>query len=275
MKHITLLMEAGLQEFPTTVAELGPGDTLGLGLAALLSGANSYFGLDIVEHTTRHANGPVLRQLVDMMLKRAPRPILGWPNFDPFLDQQLFPSHILTEDRLLNALAPDRVDRISRALLSNDGRCDEIDLRYRVPWDDTSVIEENTVDLIISHAVLEHVVDLRKTYLCLFRWLRPGGRMSHQIDFRSHNLTREWNGYRAISEPVWKVMMGRRPYLINRVPPSAHLELMAECGFQISYVARHERTDGIARSRLAKRWRELSDEDMNCDDLFVQAVKPS
>lgn len=274
LKHLTLLAANGFTDPPLTVAELGPGDTFGLGLAALLCGANSYYGLDIVAHTDRMANLPVLAQLVDLLESRAPRPSRGWPDFDHLLDVHLFPSSLLTEARLRVSLDPNRIQRIRSAIEAPDGRSGEIELSYRVPWHDSSVIAGDSVDLILSQAVLEHVGDVRATYAALYRWLKPGAVMSHQIDFRSHNLTETWNGYRAISEPVWTIMAGRRPYLINRVPCSGHLAAMEECGFEIVCALRHVRTDGLPRSRLARRWRDLSDDDMTCDELFVQARKP-
>jgi len=48
LKHPTLLWENQLQAIPNTVAELGPGDSLGVGLAALLSGASKFYVLDVV-----------------------------------------------------------------------------------------------------------------------------------------------------------------------------------------------------------------------------------
>lgn len=275
LKHITLLAKNGLDDLPQCVAELGPGDSLGLGLAALLSGVDCYYGLDIFAHTDRATNQRVLDQLVKMFHSRAPRPTRGWPDFDHLLDPRHFPSHILTDERLARSLSAERLQSIRRALESPDERDGGITLSYRVPWDDPRVIAENSVDVIISHAVLEHVADVRKTYRTLYRWLKPGGVMSHQIDFRSHNLTPEWNGYRAISEPVWRIMVGRRPYLINRVPYSGHLNTITDCGFEIIDAIRHSRTDGIPRSQLSKHWRDISEEDLTCDDLFVQARKPA
>jgi hypothetical protein len=50
-RHLTMARQNGLQEVPHTVVELGPGDSLGVGLAALLSGAKHYYAFDTIKHT--------------------------------------------------------------------------------------------------------------------------------------------------------------------------------------------------------------------------------
>ena len=63
-------------------------------------------------------------------------------------------------------------------------------LRYAAPWRDASVMQPGSLDLIFSQAVMEHVDDLPATYAACRDWLRPGGLMSHQIDFRCHGTAR-------------------------------------------------------------------------------------
>jgi SAM-dependent methyltransferase len=135
------------------------------------------------------------------------------------------------------------------------------------------VIKESSVDAIISHSVLEHVVDLEDTYGALYRWLKPGGWMSHQIDLKSHGLTRRWNGFRASSERLWKLAVGRRPYMINRHPASVHLRFLQAAGFNLVTQQKFLREDGVRREELAPRWAGLSDEDLNCSGLYVIATK--
>jgi hypothetical protein len=272
LKHLAILNANGIRDFPQTVAELGPGDTLGLGLAAVLSGAKNYYGLDVVAHTDRAANAKILNELIEMFARRAPRPTKGWPNFDKLLDERLFPSAILTDARLNESLKADRLKNIHAAL--EKGYSDGLTISYRVPWSDANVVATDSVDLVISQAVLEHVMDVRATYRALFQWLKPGAVMSHQIDFRSHELTKKWNGFRAISEPVWKIMMGRRPYLINREPWSVHRQAITDSGFEIIHADLLIRNDGISRSQLAERWKDISDEDLSCAEVLVQARKP-
>jgi hypothetical protein len=44
-------------------------------------------------------------------------------------------------------------------------------------------------------------------------------------------------------------------------------------GFEPTLVLKHLRSDGIKRSQLTSHWAGLSDEDLNCSGLFVQARK--
>lgn len=271
MKHLTLLWENGLSTIPETVAELGPGDSLGVGLAALLCGARRYYALDVQEYANPAANLAMLDRLVELFRTRAPRPSEGWPDFDRYLDARLFPSHILTDTLLSASLDDSRIDRIRDAIASPGRAQDGICVQYIVPWSDAGVLVPGCVDVLLSHSVLEHVVDLEGTYRALALWMRPGGLMSHQIDFDSHGITAAWNGYRAYSESFWRVLLGKRLYMINREPYSTHVRLLRANGLQATCLMKAMRTDGIARSRLAPRWRHLGDEDLNCSGAFVQA----
>ena len=127
-----------------------------------------------------------------------------------YLDSNPFPSHILNGPLLSEILAAKRIEAIRRAIETPDDHAGELEpaIKYMVPWSDDSVIETNSVDVILSHSVLEHVRDLDKTYRVLYSWLRPKGMMSHQIDFESHGFSQKWNGYRKYSELLWKIMNG-------------------------------------------------------------------
>lgn len=98
--------------------------------------------------------------------------------------------------------------------------------------------------------------------------------MSHQAGLVSHGITAEWNGHWAIPGPVWRMIMGRRLYLLNRQPCSAHARLLQKHGFEIVHLMKKHRNDGIDRSRLAREWRALSDDDLTCSDFYLVARKP-
>ncbi|MBU8869996.1 MAG: class I SAM-dependent methyltransferase [Gemmatimonadales bacterium] len=263
-----------MTRIPHTLAELGPGDSLGIGFSAMLCGVDKYFALDVVEYSNNPRNLEIFDELVDMFRARAPRPTKGWPDFDEFLDTRLFPSHILTDELMESALSPERVASIRRAIQNLGQTVDGISISYVVPWSNPEIIEHSSVDLVISHSVLEHVSDLEATYHALYSWLKPQGRISHQIDFTSHGLSNEWNGYRAYSQWLWKIILGKRTFLINREPYSTHLDLILHSGFQLDIVLKRIQIDGIPRNKLDKSWKAISDEDLNCSGVFLQATKP-
>ena len=271
MKHLTMLHAHGMEEVPRVLAELGPGDSLGIGLSALLSGVERYYAFDVVNYSNVEKNLTVFDELVGLFEARAGRPSLGWPDYDGFLDDNLFPGGILTEERLSRALSHERIERIRDSII--DAESDKSMITYSVPWSGAGVIDRGRIETAISHAVLEHVADLDATYRDLSMWMKPGGLMSHQISFVSHGLTEEWNGHWAIPDPVWRMIMGRRSYLLNRRPCSEHIALIEKHGFEIIELMKKHRDDGIDRSRLTGRWKELSDDDLTCSDLYVIARK--
>lgn len=277
IKHTALLHQAGLQKIPNAVAELGPGDSLGIGLAALLSGANEYYALDVKKSCNTERNLGVLNQLVELFRNRASTPVNeGHPDIKPYLDSNMFPDKILTEERLMESLREDRIDAIRRAIvnleLDDTNQPGKIKIRYIVPWSDPDVLDPESVDLIYSQAVLEHVDNLEAVYRAMSTWLKPGGYMSHEIDFRSHNLTKEWNGHWACNEIAWRIARGRKPYLLNRQPCSVHVDLLGKHGFRIASRFLHTDQDGITRKQLAAKWKNMTDSDLHCVGAHIQAV---
>lgn len=277
IKHLTLLRQAGLRKIPNAIAELGPGDSLGIGLAALLSGANEYYALDVKKSCNTKRNLGVLNELVELFRARASTPASeGFPDLRSYLGSNMFPDDILTEEQLMESLHEDRIDDIRRAItgLESDtiDQSKKIKIRYIVPWSDPDVLDPESVDLIYSQAVLEHVDNLEAVYRSMSIWLKPGGYMSHKIDFRSHNLTKEWNGHWACNEITWKIARGKKPYLLNRQPCSAHVDLLGKYGFRVVSRFMHADPSGITRKQLAAKWRDMADEDLHCSGVHIQAV---
>jgi SAM-dependent methyltransferase len=265
LRHLVKATENGDATDPLTVAELGPGASLGVGIAALLTGAKRYVALDVVHHAGAAGNLNVFDELVELLANRAPIPgAEEFPEVRPALDSLEFPDDILTDARLSRCLALDRL-----SLLRETVRLDR--LEYVVPWDDAAVLEPATIDLVFSQAVMEHVADLQRTYGAVFQWLKPGGLMSHQIDFRSHGTSPDWNGHWAYPRWLWHAAQGSP---INRQPLSRHLEAIERAGFSIVAVQAEHDLEGLERRALAADWRWLSDSDMRSRSAFIQAVRP-
>jgi ubiquinone/menaquinone biosynthesis C-methylase UbiE len=152
-------------------------------------------------------------------------------------------------------------------------------IRYMCPWNDPKIIENDSVDVVFSQAVLEHVEDIKHTYRAMYRWVKKGGCISNQIDFESHGLSDEWNGHWSFSDVTWKLMKGNRPYLINREPLSKHLEAVQDAGFEIVSVIPVKTfpsdayTGAIERDKLAQKFRNMSEEDFTTASAYILAKK--
>lgn len=271
LKHLVLSHHHSQGHSPTTMAELGPGGSLGVGLAAILSGVSEYSALDVVEYANTDNNLRVFEELVEMFKRKQPRTEKGWPDFDELLPTSLFPDEILTSDILHKTLDPHRLEAIRNAIRNPGQTFDSIRINYHVPWNNEQVVKQNTIDFLLSHSTLEHVEDLNLTYDSMKLWLKPGGWMSHQIDYGSHGISKYWDGYRKYSEPVWKIVKGRRHYLINRAPHSTHVDHMKQRGFQLTLALRHEEGNDpqLPSSKLSKRWRSLSETDLNTRGSYI------
>lgn len=273
LRHLVMASKNGLLTTPPKiVGELGPGDSVGIGLAALLSGAEMYYGMDVVRHASLRQNIKILDELVDLFRKKEGIPDeREFKNLKPHLDSYKFPSEILTDEHLASCLASDRIEKIRNSFEDCNNTMSMI--RYTAPWYSADLIKSESIDMIYSQAVLEHVDDLRGTYQAMHLWLKPGGYISHQIDFKCHGLADHWNGHWAFSDITWRLMRGRRAYLLNRQPHSTHIKLLKEAGFEIVCDEKIKLLSRIHHEQLAEPFKNMPEEDMVISAAFVQAVK--
>jgi SAM-dependent methyltransferase len=271
LRHLVIADQHGLATDPRTVVELGPGDSIGIGLMALLTGAEQYYAVDAVSHASNKTNLVIFDELVKLLMVKAPVPSGGeFEEILPELGDYSFPAKILGEARLARTLTPERLNSLHLALASD---LTTGPIRYLSPMGQMHDIPDNSVDLIISQAVMEHVDQLEKTYSECFRCLKPGGFMSHQIDFQSHDTAPEWNGHWKYSDFTWRLMRGGRPWFINRHPCSTHIALANKTGFNIHAEIMQSGSIGITRKELAHGFGALSESDLNTAGVFILASK--
>lgn len=272
LRHLVMAKNNGLNPYPKIIAELGPGDSLGIGLAALISGCDKYFAFDVVEHADTERNLKIFEEIVTLFKNKEAIPGPNeFPKVKPYLNSYDFPADILDENRLQNSLEKSRIQKI-RDSIANPQRNDS-HIQYKVPWYDANVLEEGSVDMIYSQAVLEHVDDLRNTYKSMYLWLKQTGYMSHQIDFKCHGYADQWNGHWTYSNLLWKLIKGKRPYLLNREPHSTHITIMKEEGYKIVCDIEIKSESSHTRDDLASRFKYITDDDLTTSGAFIQAVK--
>jgi hypothetical protein len=248
---------------PLVVAELGPGSSIGVGIAALLAGARRYYALDLVDFTNPKLDVVVFDQLASFFRCRAPIPASGAHSCRfPDLDNYEWPDWL---DLGPSRQWEERVAAIREDVVARSERF----VKIVAPWMDRAIMEEGSVDWIVSQSVLEHVDALYDAYEAMARWLTPRGHASHLIDFSSHRMTKEWNGHWAIDDLTWHIMRGKRPYLLNRYAYTDHLTIAAKCGLAPVAELRNKRFDGLIRNNFVARFREISDEDARANMVFV------
>lgn len=271
LRHLRLLhAHAGMERVPRDVAELGPGPSLGTMLAAMVSGAERGIALDVTAHAdSSDRNHRVLADIAALYRQRAPIPdaSAGVGEIRPALDDYGFPLDAL---QATAAAWDDPAREVAlHAMLDAGGPA----LRYAAPWRAADVLQPASLDLIFSQAVMEHVDDLAGTYAACRDWLRPGGLMSHQIDFRCHGTARHWNGHYTLSDGVWRYMASARPYLLNRQPPSVHRDLVRAAGFRIVHEAPVHAPSDITTRDLAPKFRHLQADDLTTSGLYLIAQR--
>lgn len=274
LRHLSVAAANGLDTDPKAVAELGPGDSIGIGIAAVLTGAERYYAFDVVAHANTPRNLEIFDGLVELFRARADIPdAKEYPRVGPKLEDYRFPEQLLSRERLRAAMEPSRLARIRESIAHTDAS--DSMMQYRAPWSTQGAVERNALDMVYSQAVLEHVDNLPEVYRAMYAWLKPGGFMSHQIDFKCHNSAREWNGHWTYSDFMWKLVRGKDVWLINRLPWSAHVRYMNASGFRIVSEQLVTEESRITRAQLAPRFKFIPDQDLSTCDAFVQAVKPA
>lgn len=261
------------KDMPETVAELGPGDSLGIGLAALLSGCQSVVALDIIKYWDIKRNLKIFDELTLLFKQKASIPDnTEYPKVGPLLDNYDFPVNILSNETLKESLSEERISAIRKEIHEIDNPKNQF-IKYNIPWHDDKIINKETIDFVYSQAVLEHVEDLEGTYAGIYKWLKKDGVMSHTIDFKSHGTSKSWNGYRTYSEFEWWIVEGGKAYVINRIPYSKNIELQKKYNFKIIKNVPVKMENKIPKRYFSKRFKDLSEEDMTTSSVYLLSIK--
>lgn len=279
LRHLILANQNGFKGVPGRVVELGPGDSLGISLSALLSGADKCMALDIVKYAKVESTLEIFDELITLFRNRTPVPMdESFANIQPVLNDYSFPAHILTDEILKESLDPRRLERIRQSIrqsaVDNPVRTAECMLCYHVPWTKDDVIEPGSIDMVISQAVLQHIDGVESTYSSMNKWLKNGGFMSHCIDLKSMGTSDCWYGHWTYNSLEWQIVKGRKKYLINRLPYSRHIEMTRENGFQIN-TELQVKAEQAKREAIASEFSYLEEKDLSISNVFLQAKKIS
>jgi hypothetical protein len=247
-RNSKMLREMGFDPAGVSMVELGPGDTIGVGLTALLYGIRLYTALDVL---------PCCR------------------SFNPvqFFDE-IVTIAAADQDESRRPTIPEVEIRRIRADLACGLTKSKI-VRYVVPWGATSVYKEST-DLVHSMGALQYVDRLEETYQAMFSWLRPGGYGFHFVDCSAHYMSPFWNGHWAYSDLEWRLVRGRRgEVILNRLPFGVHVKIARAAGFEVLLRNTVSAAPALPRESLAARFRTMDDADSSTcrGDLVLRKPK--
>lgn len=277
LRHLIHANANGMDSIPERIAELGPGDSLGIGLSALISGSEYYFALDIVKYCNAEFNLKIFEELVVLFRNKEAIPDDSeFPNIKPTIKNHCFPDYIFSDSHLKKMLDENRLLRIRNSIIALDkpDATSSVDMvTYKAPWNNTIVNDIEPVDMIISQAVLQHIDDLTTTYELMYKWLKPSGFMSHAIDFKCMGSSDNWYGHWTYSDIEWKIIRGRKKYFINREPFSTHIKLLINNKFKVISDIKTVSKNIIERKKLATRFKEMSTEDISISGVFIQATR--
>lgn len=275
LRVLVKLQQYGLSTDPRIVIELGPGQSLGIAAAALLTGAERYIGLDIRDYAVPDVDLATLSELENLLARCESIPGREeFPRLRPYLDDCSFPGTILTPERLQQVLTPDRRARIREALASRSAAGD-VSVTYQVPWREAD-LPVAEADLVLTQAVMQCIPAsiVRDVYRQLFNALRPGGIAMHQIDFGFPLGTAHWNFHRAYPDGAWYLVDYGREYSVTRLLLSEHLEAARSAGFREVEVLEIPGHAGLTRAQVTDRFTRISDRDFDTAAAFVVLQRP-
>lgn len=227
------------------IVEFGCGDSLGVGLAAVLGGASRYCGLDVLPFANDFDAEQMVEAIVSLYDQGSvpQRAIESIPN--PIDESLLFQRRTAADSKELSAC-----------------------LEYRAPWT-TDSVNESSVDMVFSNSVMEHVDNLTEAYGSMHRWLVPGGYSIHVIDFKSHGISPYSNGHWAFSESEWSRVVGNRTYFLNREPLSRHFDILEFFEFDILFLDIRQQPNPIDVELLAPPATSYTHEDISAGSATV------
>ena len=273
LRHLVLAHKLGFNHINSVVAELGPGESIGIGLAALLTGSRKYYALDVYKYWNTKRNLMIFDKLVDLLKNRTEIPNNDeFPMVQPVLDDYTFPLQILNEDVMKEMLSEERITELRSAIENMDNSASD-QIKFFVPWEENTEIESGSLDYIFSQAVLQYVDNIDSAYEKMNTMLRQGGMMSHCIDFSSHGMTKSWNGQWLYSDAEWKFLNGNKKVILNRAPKSSHLKTNSNNGFDILLTKDLKKEIDFSRTKFHKKYSSISETDAKTAVSFIVSQK--
>lgn len=133
-----------------------------------------------------------------------------------------------------------------------------------------SSVDEGTIDLVLSHSVIEHIPasDLVVFTQELWKVMRPGGLMVHVMDYRDHFFKYPFHFYQ-FSKQTWDRYLN--PGDLHRLRLSQHIKIL-ENNFSVVEIIvseRNEKAFNKIKNYIHKDFSEFSDQDLAVSSAVI------
>lgn len=267
------LKEKNIDYSLLNVAEIGPAGSMGVGIAALISGAKTYTVLEALKFKNLEMNLKLFQELIELFQKQSDIPDENeFPKINIRLKSYKFPYDLFPSNQLQGILNKQRLDEISNALVQvydNKGI-----IKYYAPWENHKNIPIESFNFVFSRAAMEHVKDFQSIYRITFKNLVHGGVMLHDIEYHSHRTSKYWNGHWCYNSFIWNIIVGSRKFLLNRGTHSMHLKSIRDLQFIVQSESRNFKESKIKKDMLSKEFKHIPDDDLITFGGVIIASKP-
>lgn len=228
-----------------TILEYGPGDILGIALLFYAWGAKKIYCVDRFPLIT------------------------------------LSPFNIAVTEEIINALPQQQKNRACECFNEYGNPAsgfNEKHITYLVNKKGLSQLTDS-INIVLSRAVLEHVNDITATIDDMYKALKKGGVTLNKVDLKSHGLHRG-NILEFLNWPklLWDLMYSEKG-TPNRWRLDEYKRILNQSPLQLDFIKCVENCSQAvideARPFLCPQFKNLTDEDLSCLSFWFKASKPA
>lgn len=139
-------------------------------------------------------------------------------------------------------------------------------------------LADESIDILWSKSVLEHVKKPGDLIDEMYRVLKPGGIMCHIIDLRDHMTLvndADWLRFLRYGDRLWENMSSNRTTWCNRYRSPKWKSIFNSSGLLIASWSEERQSfhDSYSRNELAAEFSRYTDEELSVSWVYMSAVK--
>jgi len=220
LSALVFLYENNIKANLSKIGEIGNGGSLGLAFCAILTGSQRYYDLEFYDNINISEQLLLLDEIAQLFQNKTP--IRKFDSINIKIKNYNFPADIVLSEREQLLIIEQLKTEIKSGFV-NSKLISIID-----NWESAPSL---ALDFVFSRAVMEHVKNPSEIYASIKKHLKEGSYMFHDIELHSHGISKQIDGHLQIKPFWWRIIIGKRPFLMNRWSFSEHLNEIKKQGF--------------------------------------------